>query len=74
MRTAWPALCSPRSAADKDGADGRSLADAGYWHGTVSESFAKDGEESFQSVRSSRIPRHVGVVRYAPAAEHHFRI
>ncbi|MET7738263.1 hypothetical protein ABZT02_44355 [Streptomyces sp. NPDC005402] len=50
------------------------LADAGYWHGTVSESFAEAGEGAFQSVTSSRIPHPVGLVRYTPAAEHHFRI
>ncbi|MFE9604390.1 hypothetical protein [Streptomyces hokutonensis] len=48
------------------------LADAGYWHGWASETFAEAGEEAFQWVTSSPIPRHVGLVRYAPAAEHHF--
>ncbi|MBK3641559.1 hypothetical protein [Streptomyces sp. MBT33] len=51
---------------------GDPLADAGYWHGTVSESLAEAGEAAFQWVTSSRIPRHVGLVRYGPAAEHHF--
>ncbi|MER5450996.1 hypothetical protein ABT052_32690 [Streptomyces sp. NPDC002766] len=51
---------------------GDPLADAGYWHGAVSESFAEAGEEAFQWVTSSRIPRHVGLVRYVPAGEHHF--
>ncbi|MGW2834642.1 hypothetical protein [Streptomyces sp. NPDC001286] len=51
---------------------GDPLADAGYWHGTVSESLTEAGEAAFQWVTSSRIPRHVGLVRYEPAAEHHF--
>ncbi|OIJ63711.1 hypothetical protein [Streptomyces mangrovisoli] len=48
------------------------LADAGHWHGAVSESLAEAGEEAFRWVTSSRVPRRVGLLRYEPAAEHHF--
>ncbi|QIY93193.1 hypothetical protein HEP87_02000 [Streptomyces sp. S1D4-11] len=50
---------------------GDPLGDAGYWHGTVTESPAEAGDEAFKWV-TSRVPRYVGLVRYVPAAEHHF--
>ncbi|ANP52507.1 hypothetical protein J2Z21_009250 [Streptomyces griseochromogenes] len=53
-------------------ATGDPLNDAGYWHGTVCESLEEAASEASAQMPPSRIPHFVALVRYAPAAEHHF--
>ncbi|MFI5793135.1 hypothetical protein [Streptomyces sp. NPDC051677] len=50
---------------------GDPLGDLGYWHGTVSESLQEAAPEAIAQV-TVRAPRFAAVVRYVPAAEHHF--
>jgi hypothetical protein len=50
---------------------GNPLGDLGYWHGTVSESLEEAAPEAIAQV-TVRAPRFAALVRYVPAAEHHF--
>ncbi|KUN58244.1 hypothetical protein AQJ46_43320 [Streptomyces canus] len=47
------------------------LHDAGYWHGPVCQSLDEAARQARPEV-PSRVPHFGGVVRYEPAAEHHF--
>ncbi|MEU5522812.1 hypothetical protein ACIQCD_17405 [Streptomyces sp. NPDC093250] len=50
---------------------GDPLTDAGYWHGTVRESLDEAAPEAIKHV-SVRVVRFAALLRYEPAAEHHF--
>jgi hypothetical protein len=47
------------------------LTDAGYWHGSVCESMAEAAPQARPELQT-RVPHFGAVVRYTPAAEHHF--
>ncbi|MFJ4428931.1 hypothetical protein [Streptomyces bobili] len=50
---------------------GDPVLDAGYWHGSVSESFEEAGSEA-RGHAHVRVPHFPGVVRYRSAGDHNF--
>ncbi|MEV0174626.1 hypothetical protein AB0I00_26345 [Streptomyces sp. NPDC050803] len=50
---------------------GDALTDAGFWHGSVCESMTDAVPQALPEVQT-RVPHFGAVVRYTPAAEHHF--
>ncbi|HWU05140.1 MAG TPA: hypothetical protein VN520_01805 [Streptomyces sp.] len=53
------------------GLSGDPLHEAGYWHGSVSGSFAAAGQEAAEHAMV-RVPHFPGLVRYRPVDDHNF--